>query len=104
MSDTALTLPGEFTVHGVTDLRSQWLLALEGIRSGGGAGSVQLCADAVDEVDTAGLQLLVSLAHACRAAGASLRLDHPSPPLVAAVATLGLAAFLNIPTSEGADA
>jgi anti-anti-sigma regulatory factor len=56
-------------------------------------GGLTLRTDTVAEVDAAGIQLLVSLAHECRARGLWLKLGGISPALDAALRVTGLAPF-----------
>lgn len=59
-------------------------------------------ASAVDQVDAAGVQLLVSLARTLDARSTALRLLRPSTPLVDACAALGLTDWLSSRTAQGA--
>lgn len=103
---TVRALPEELTIYAVAQLRSEWLgwLAEAEPAPAGDACAVPLevAADAVAEVDAAGIQLLVSLANACRLDRRSLRLGRPSAVLVRACEGLGLAGLLPDATSRGA--
>lgn len=92
---TSLHLPAELTIYTVGELRSSWLAWLGDAVAGDDPGAV-LHADAaaVDQVDGAGVQLLLSLANALTAHGRRFRLDQPSAPLVQACTMLGASALL----------
>lgn len=100
---TTRTLPAELSIYTVGELKA---LCLGWI---GGAGSDAdphgehwlLDAHAVDQVDAAGVQLLVSLSLALGHQHLSLRLQQPSAPLSAACAALGLDSWLAGCTLEG---
>jgi anti-anti-sigma regulatory factor len=90
-----LSLPSELTIYTVADFHARCISqvlapgdrALADARSG-------LDASAVQEVDAAGLQSLVSLANALKGCGASLLLNTPSDALRQACAALGMTALL----------
>ena len=54
-------------------------------------------ASSVNEVDAAGIQLLLALAASLKARGRALQLTNPSQPLVNACHSLGLASLLAEP-------
>ena len=85
---TVLALPRELTIYSVGELRPQWLDWLH--------DSANHCVDgaAVDEVDAAGVQLLLALQHALRAADRPLQLRQPSTVLTNACAALGLSSIV----------
>ena len=85
---TVLALPRELTIYTVGELRPLWLDWLH--------DSANHCVDgaAVDEVDAAGVQLLLSLQHALQAADRPLQLLQPSTALAAACAALGLSSIV----------
>ena len=87
-------LPAELTIYAVSELRTQWLAALD---AGPGEGDCVVDASAVAEVDGAGLQLLVALSRQLAAHDAALRLASPTAALRDACATLGLSALLDAP-------
>jgi anti-anti-sigma regulatory factor len=88
---TVLALPRELTIYTVGELRPAWLDWLHG------AGNQTVDATRVDEADAAGVQLLLSLAHALLADGRPLQLQNPSPALAAACTALGLDSLLGEP-------
>jgi anti-anti-sigma regulatory factor len=88
---TALALPRELTIYAVTELRHSWLTWLAGSHA---ASSVDIAAEAVEEVDAAGVQLLLALAQSLQREHIGLRWLAPSAALQAACDALGLAALL----------
>ncbi len=88
-----LALPAELTIYTVGELRPQWLSWLGALPAGGGAvAPVQ--AAALDQVDAAGLQMLLSLGHALERLGLRLQLQGANDVLQGACETLGLAGWL----------
>lgn len=103
---TARTLPEELSIYTVGEVRAQCLVwigepAAEGDTA---SGAWPLDAHAVDQVDAAGVQLLVSLSHTLSRQDQRLHLLQPSGPLTEACAALGLAGWLSACTAEGAAA
>jgi anti-anti-sigma regulatory factor len=98
------TLPAEVTIYTVGELKDQCLAWLgEASAEGGASDSLwPLDASAVDQIDAAGVQLLVSLAHTLSQQHLALALLQPSAPLTEACAALGLAGWLAEHTLEGA--
>lgn len=96
-----LQLPRELTIYTVGESRTAWLAWMGEALASPEAGPV-LAADAaaVDQVDAAGVQLLLSLANALAAHGRSLRLTQPSEPVVQACRLLGTTALLEETMSE----
>jgi anti-anti-sigma regulatory factor len=89
---TALALPAELTIYTVGELRTPWLGWLgEALASADDDEPLVADAAAVDQVDTAGVQLLLSLANALARQGQRLQLHRPSAPLAEACTLLGLA-------------
>ena len=88
-SDAAapLTLPAELTIYSVGELHPAWLAWVA-------AGGRCVDGSAVDQVDAAGLQLLLSLAHSLEARGTPLQLSGASRVLEDGCAALGLASWL----------
>ncbi len=86
----ALRLPAELSIYTAAELHPQWL-AWAALQQGATA-----CADgaAVDQVDGAGVQLLVALQRSLAARGCALHLSAPSRPLREACTALGLADWL----------
>lgn len=103
-----LALPSELTIYTVGETKPHWLAWLNAARDASAAGAealiCQVDAAAVDEVDGAGVQLLLALSNALASAHLSLRLTDPSGPLVAACNALGAAHLFGTPEAGGADA
>ncbi len=101
-SPTSLSLPKELTIYTVAELRPQWLGWLATL---GADAPADLCAAVqaadVEEVDAAGVQLVVALAHALRQQGLALALQQPSAALARALAALGLDAFFSTTEAAG---
>ena len=91
-TDASLQLPAELTIYTVAEIRSAWLPWLTLQRSAPGTDAAFVDASAVDQVDTAGVQLLASLALALTPR--RLQLLAPSGPLRSACRSLGLQALL----------
>jgi len=88
-----LVLPAELTIYTVGELQPQWLSWL-GAMPVGGIAQAPVQAAAVDQIDAAGLQLLLSLGHALEALGVRLQLAAASPVLREGCAALGLTDWL----------
>lgn len=93
MLDTPV-LPAELTIYTVGELHPQWCAWLA--EAGQAAADTPVCLDAaaVDQIDGAGLQLLVSLANSLSARQRTLQLVDASQLLVNACETMGLGALL----------
>ena len=89
--DAHHTLPAELNIYGAGEQHAQLLACL----AGASGDALTLAAGNVVEVDAAGLQLLIALAHECRARGMALRLQDPATTLAGAIAMLGLETFFN---------
>lgn len=87
-----LRLPQELTIYTVGELHPQWVAWLRAWHGEEAAGAVD--ASAVDQVDAAGLQMLVALDHALSARGAPLQLQGTSAVLAQGCDAIGLAAWL----------
>jgi anti-anti-sigma regulatory factor len=87
-------LPAELTIYTVGDLHRAWLSALPEIDA-----PLTVPAGAVNEVDAAGLQLLVALRRHCLQHGQPLLLDQPSHALTQAATALGLHTLLLQPAN-----
>jgi anti-anti-sigma regulatory factor len=88
-----LHLPTELTIYTAAETRSAWL----GWLAAGSGLDEPVCAldaSACDEVDAAGLQLLVALAHSLARRQRRLQLCRPAAPLRTACVELGLADLL----------
>ena len=92
---TSSALPAELTIYVVGELRPAWL-ALLAAHSAEASAQLRMDAAAVDQVDAAGVQLLLSLANtlARRSPPSALLLDRPSEPLRQACQALGAATLL----------
>jgi ABC-type transporter Mla MlaB component len=91
---TTLALPRELTIYTVGELHPQWLGWLGDVRAADGEGPCAVDAAAVEEADAAGVQLLLSLAHALQREQRPLQLHQPSTALAAACQALGLTSLL----------
>ena len=91
-----LVLPQELTIYTVGELRNSWLSWLSEH-----ADEPHVDASLVDQVDGAGLQLLLSLARSMATRDVTLQLDDPSSTLRGACSTLGLLGPLGLPASAG---
>ena len=102
----ARSLPAELTIYTVGELKGQCLAWMSETPADADAGGEHwpLDASAVDQIDAAGVQLLVSLSHTLSQQGQPLQLQQPSPVLSEACAALGLADWLAACTPEGATA
>lgn len=87
-----LLLPAELSIYTAAELHPQWLAWAS--RDGGARPDALVDATAVDQVDGAGVQLLVALQRCLAARGCTLRLLAPSRPLRDACDALGLSAWL----------
>jgi anti-anti-sigma regulatory factor len=103
---TTHSLPAEVTIYTVGELKGQCLawLVESAADSDGGSDHWPLDASAVDQVDAAGVQLLVSLSHSLQQQGQPLHLLQPGTVLVDACAALGLDDWLDACTPQGAAA
>ena len=90
---STLLLPAEMSIYTAAELHPQWLAwATEGL---GPAAEALAVGETVDQVDGAGVQLLVALQRCLAARGCTLRLKAPSHALQEACTALGLAAWLD---------
>ena len=99
-----LALPAELTIYAVGALHPQWLAWLG---DGPAALPAEVQAAAVEQVDAAGLQLLLSLQRALAERGRSLQIQAPSAVLRGGCEALGLGDWLNAQVAtmaEGAPA
>jgi anti-anti-sigma regulatory factor len=88
-ASTALRLPAELTIYTVGELHPQWLAWLAAAPPDAGVH-----AGDVDQVDAAGVQLLLALQHAIAQRGQRFAVQAPSPVLSSACDSLGLGAWL----------
>ena len=95
---TPLRLPSELTIYTACQTRQTWLAWLSAEQAGpGDPPPDRLCpvdAAAVDQVDAAGVQLLVALAASLAQQQRRLQLQAPSEPLRQACTSLGATALL----------
>lgn len=97
-------LPGELSIYTATEIHGAWTAWLAGVsdRELAEQTSVTVDAAAVETIDGAGMQLLLSLRRSLEARGLGLLLAEPSAALRAACAALGTAARLTPVPSEAA--
>lgn len=88
-----LLLPVELTIYTASELHPQWL-AWAASRGDSAQGFALADGASVDQVDGAGVQMLIALQCCLAARGCGLRLHAPSRPLRDACAALGLAGWL----------
>jgi ABC-type transporter Mla MlaB component len=96
---TALRLPAELTIYAVGELQPQWLAWLADLSTHSaapGADQVDVDAQAVDQVDAAGLQMLVSLQRTLADRGLRMLVQQPSATLLEGCGTLGLVDTLGL--------
>jgi anti-anti-sigma regulatory factor len=100
-----LQLPQELTIYTIAETRASWLDWLSS-DAAQGEGEAVCAVDGkdVDEVDAAGVQLLVALSHSLQRQQRSLRLCHASRPLRQACQDLGVTSLLGSSDEEGAPA
>jgi ABC-type transporter Mla MlaB component len=99
---TLLALPSELTIYSLSALKPLWLDSLPKPSRSKRAPSKEASAwpvecSAVNEVDAAGIQLLLALASALQARRRTLQLVNPSGPLIAACRSLGVSSLLAAP-------
>lgn len=102
-----LILPHELTIYSVAELQTAWRSWLDAAPADTGAEPRDTClADgaAVQEVDAAGMQLLLALSNQLAGQQRALRVKNPSPVLALACDTLGLSALLADARISGAPA
>lgn len=91
----ALVLPAELTIYAVGALHPQWRAWAEQFTQAADDGApAEVLASAVDQVDAAGVQLLLSLQRSLAARGHRCTLRQPSRALETGCAALGLAGWL----------
>jgi anti-anti-sigma regulatory factor len=101
----AWPLPAELTIYHVAELHRDWLQRLAALdRDGAAAAPAALDAAPLQQLDGAGLQLLLSLRKALAERGVDAPLRSAGPLLHAAAAALGLHAALGLDSTEGARA
>lgn len=100
LGPTALVLPSELTIYSVGELHPLWMAWLAEAAAPGAEGVAEVVADGVDQVDAAGVQLLLSLQRALSAIGRRHRIRGASRALAAGCIGLGLGAWLDAQTDE----
>lgn len=88
---TTVSLDGELTIYRASELCASLKLALTG------AAELELNLAAVTEMDSAGVQLLISAKKTAHAAGHTLRLTGHSPAVLEVFEALNLAAYFGDP-------
>ncbi|MDL2336757.1 MAG: STAS domain-containing protein [Pseudomonadota bacterium] len=96
-----LSLPAELTIYTVGELRPQWLTWLAGFADDDAPADAAVDGSAVDQIDAAGVQLLVALSRSLMVAQRSLQFLGPSPVLAEACSALGLPLPLAAPVANG---
>jgi ABC-type transporter Mla MlaB component len=98
-------LPPELTIYHVAELHRDWLQRLAELDRGDAAAApAALDASPLQQLDGAGLQLLLSLRKALAERGLEPPLRGAGPALQAAATALGLQARLGLATTGGAAA
>lgn len=87
-----LSLPAELTIYTVGELRPQWLNWVAGLADTDAPVEAPVDGAAVDQIDAAGVQLLVALSRSLTAAQRSLHFVNASQVLASACEALGLPA------------
>ena len=98
---THFDLPPELTIYTAGDIRQSLLAWLEEPQSCGGE-PLEIAADAVQDVDGAGLQLLGSLTRTLSNRNMQWHFRNPSATLIEACKALGSEAWLLPPEHAGA--
>ena len=93
------SLPSEITIYTLSALHSQWQDWLPRVPSARRSAALRdtswpVDASEVDEIDAAGVQLLLSLAHSMTLRRRTLRLINPSRSLTNACEALGVSMLL----------
>jgi ABC-type transporter Mla MlaB component len=103
-----ISLPSELTIYSVGELLPQFLARLkdthDAVTTGSGPGErLRVEAASVEDVDAAGVQLLLSVSNALALRGHALQLVNASGPLSRACAALGASALMaNADLTQGA--
>ena len=96
-----LSLPAELTIYTVGELRPQWLTWLHQLGADDATVEAPVDGSAVDQIDAAGVQLLVALSRSLAGAQRSLQFISASPVLTDACSALGLPVPLAAPGAQG---
>lgn len=100
--DSLIQLPRELNIYTVGRVREQLLAALS--NAGGAEHGLAIDGSAVDTVDGAGVQLLVSLANQAALGQCTVRLGRASATLTGACRMLGLSELLDQTPQAGESA
>ena len=100
-ANAALLLPAELTIYTAGELHPQWLAWLQHAAAADVGVPAVLQAATVDQVDGAGLQLLLALRKSLLAQGRALQWQGASEPLFRAAAALGLVDVLGLAGLDG---
>jgi len=93
--NTFVPLPPELTIYSVGALHSEWRAGLaDALDSKAIGAECRVRGDLVNEIDAAGVQLLLSLRRSVMAHGSLLRVVDPSVALVVACSALGASLLL----------
>lgn len=92
LAAAGLSLPEELTIYTAGELHPRWVDWLQTVPAEGAV--VDIRADAVDQVDAAGLQLLLALERALTARGATVSLVASSAALRSGCDAIGLTSWL----------
>jgi len=98
---TLITLPHELTIYTVCECAPQWREAMHAADAlPAEQHHIEVDASGVNEVDGAGVQLLIALHHTASHKGRALVLAQPSAALRRACDRLGAHALLSTTTEE----
>ena len=98
-----LALPAELTIYSVGELHPQWLAWLGETATSDISVPATLQGAAVDQIDGAGLQLLLALQHSLKGQGRAVRWQGASDALRHAAAALGLTGALSLAEQPAAE-
>lgn len=93
---TKAVLSGELTIYDATAFRDRLLALLSSTEH------LSIDAQAISEVDLAGVQVLVALRNEAAQRGATFTLARAAPSLTQALKLLGLTATFHLPVESGA--
>jgi hypothetical protein len=97
--NTSLSLPSGITIGNVVSLHADWRAGLADDPQPRAVGfEFRVRADQVDDIDAAGLQLLLSLRRSVQALGGVFSVADPSVAVVVACSALGVANLLAAPS------
>ena len=93
--NTFPSLPHELTIYTVGALHAEWRAGLaDALDSKATGAECRVRGDLVEEIDAAGVQLLLSLRRSVLAHAGVLRVVDPSAPLIGACSALGASLLL----------